>query len=50
MRKEERFGRNKNPVLITYCFATHYPKSQWHITSTVLFAHDSVDVQFGAEL
>lgn len=47
MRKEERSGRNKNPVLITYCSATSYPKSQCHITSTVLLAHESVDVQSG---
>lgn len=47
MRKEERSGRNKNPVLITYCSAISYPKTQCHITSTVLLAHESVDVQFG---
>lgn len=50
MRKKERFGKYKNPVSVIYCYATSYPKSQWLITSTILFVHDSADVQFEVAL
>lgn len=50
MRKKEIFRKYKNPVSVIYCYATSYPKSQWLITSTILFAHDSEDVQFEVEL
>lgn len=46
MRKEGRFGKYRTPASVIYCSATSYPKSLWLVTSTVLFAHDSVDVQF----